>query len=483
MKASHDEKAILSTSILEQLPAVDEAAVDRLLAAEIRANRDVWIVLDDDPTGTQTVHDVSVYTDWSVQSIASGLREGRKGVYLLTNSRSMSREETASVHQEIARNVMQASAETGVRAVIMSRSDSTLRGHYPLETEQLRQCLESSGQAIDGEVLCPFFKEGGRYTLHGIHYVRDGERLIPAAQTEFAGDATFGYTHSALPAYIAEKTGGRFPAERVARVSIEELRRQDYDTIQEKLEQLSNFEKICVDAADYCDVKVFAVALYRAMARGKRFLFRTAAGLVKVVGGITDRPLLTRAEMVTENTAAGGLVVVGSHTHKTTAQLEALLTLPGTVGIPFNSDSVLDGEAALEQEVRRCLSEEEKVVQDGKVAVCYTCRTLLQVAGDTKEAVLRRSVRISDAVQRLVGELKVRPAFVVAKGGITSSTVATQALGIRKALVLGQVQPGIPVWQADAASKFPEIPYVVFPGNVGEQDTLRRVVEILTASN
>lgn len=483
MKASHDEKAILSTSILEQLPAVDEAAVDRLLAAEIRANRDVWIVLDDDPTGTQTVHDVSVYTDWSVQSIASGLREGRKVVYLLTNSRSMSREETASVHQEIARNVMQASAETGVRAVIMSRSDSTLRGHYPLETEQLRQCLESSGQAIDGEVLCPFFKEGGRYTLHGIHYVRDGERLIPAAQTEFAGDATFGYTHSALPAYIAEKTGGRFPAERVARVSIEELRRQDYDTIQEKLEQLSNFEKICVDAADYCDVKVFAVALYRAMARGKRFLFRTAAGLVKVVGGITDRPLLTRAEMVTENTAAGGLVVVGSHTRKTTAQLEALLTLPGTVGIPFNSDSVLDGEAALEQEVRRCLSEEEKVVQDGKVAVCYTCRTLLQVAGDTKEAVLRRSVRISDAVQRLVGELKVRPAFVVAKGGITSSTVATQALGIRKALVLGQVQPGIPVWQADAASKFPEIPYVVFPGNVGEQDTLRRVVEILTASN
>ena len=141
MKASHDEKAILSTSILEQLPAVDEAAVDRLLAAEIRANRDVWIVLDDDPTGTQTVHDVSVYTDWSVQSIASGLREGRKVVYLLTNSRSMSREETASVHQEIARNVMQASAETGVRAVIMSRSDSTLRGHYPLETEQLRQLL------------------------------------------------------------------------------------------------------------------------------------------------------------------------------------------------------------------------------------------------------------------------------------------------------------------------------------------------------
>ena len=480
MSTLQDEKAVLDMSVLEQLPAVDEAAVDQLLAAEIRANRDVWIVLDDDPTGTQTVHGVSVYTVWSAQSIASGLREGRKVVYLLTNSRSMSRQETAAVHQEIARNVLRASAETGVRAVIMSRSDSTLRGHYPLETEQLCQCLEAAGEAIDGEILCPFFKEGGRYTLHGIHYVRDGERLIPAAQTEFAKDATFGYTHSALPSYIEEKTGGRFPAERVVRISIEELRRQDYDAIQEKLEKLSNFEKVCVDAADYCDVKAFAVALYRAMARGKRFLFRTAAGLVKVVGGIPDRPPLTRAEMVSGDPAAGGVVIVGSHTHKTTAQLEALLTLPGTVGIPFNSDSVLEGEEALDREVRRCLAEEEQAVQAGRTAVCYTCRTLLRLEGDTKEEALRRSVRISDAVQRLVGELRVRPAFVVAKGGITSSTVATQALGIRKALVLGQVQPGIPVWQADAGSKFPEIPYVVFPGNVGEPDTLRRVVEILT---
>ena len=295
------------------------------------------VVLDDDPTGTQCVHDVSVYTDWSVDSLRQGFAEPAGLFYVLTNSRSFTRPETIRVHEEIGRNLIQAAA--GRKFLVISRSDSTLRGHYPLETEQLCQCLEAAGEAIDGEILCPFFKEGGRYTLHGIHYVRDGERLIPAAQTEFAKDATFGYTHSALPSYIEEKTGGRFPAERVVRISIEELRRQDYDAIQEKLEKLSNFEKVCVDAADYCDVKVFAVALYRAMARGKRFLFRTAAGLVKVVGGIPDRPPLTRAEMVSGDPAAGGVAIVGSHTHKTTAQLEALLTLPGTVGIPFNTSS------------------------------------------------------------------------------------------------------------------------------------------------
>ena len=483
MKASQPAEMTISASVLEELPPVDEGEIDKLLAQEISASRDVWVILDDDPTGTQTVHGISVYTDWSAANIADGLRGGQKVFYLLTNSRAMSQKESAAVHREIAEHVLRATAETGVHALLVSRSDSTLRGHYPLETETLRRALEASGERIDGEILCPFFKEGGRFTLHGIHYVREGAQLIPAAQTEFARDATFGYTNSYLPAYMQEKSGGRITAEQVVRITIDELRRQDYGAIEAKLEQVRDFGKVCVDAADYCDVKVFAVALYRAMARGKRFLFRSAAGLVKVVGGIPDRPLLRRREMIPGDVAAGGIVVVGSHTHKTTAQLERLLTLPDTEAIPFNSDAVLDGEEALEREVRRCLAAEEQAIRSGKTAVCYTCRRLLQIEGDTREEALRRSVRISEAVQQLVGGLTVRPAFVVAKGGITSSTVATQALNIRKALVLGQIRPGIPVWRADAGSKFPEIPYVVFPGNVGETDTLREAVEILTGGD
>ena len=480
MESGNRQKAICSTAVLKGLPPVEEQSVNLLLEREIRGNKDVLIVLDDDPTGTQTVHDVSVYTDWSVENIKHGLCERRKVFYLLTNSRAMSQHETAAVHREIAAHILQASRETGRHAVVMSRSDSTLRGHYPLETDLLRQCFEAAGERIDGEILCPFFKEGGRFTLHGVHYVQEGQQLVPAAQTEFARDATFGYRNSYLPAYIQEKTGGRCPAGQVQCISIETLRRQDYDTILQILEQTHDFGRICVDAADYCDIKVFAVALYRAMAKGKRFLFRTAAGLVKVMGGITDRPLLTRRDIVTRETGSGGVVIVGSHTEKTTQQLEALLELPGTVPIAFNSDAVLEGAAALDQEVRRCLAAEDAAIQAGNVAVCYTCRKVLQVDGDTKEAALERSVCISEAVQRLVGELSVRPAFLVAKGGITSSTVATHALGIRKALVLGQIQPGIPVWQADSSSKFPEIPYVVFPGNVGDRDTLRQVVEVFT---
>lgn len=244
---------------------------------------------------------------------------------------------------------------------------------------------------------------------------------------------------------------------------------------------MTGFNKVCVNAVDYCDIKVFAVALYRVMAKGKTFLFRTAASLVKVVGGITDIPLLNRWDMVMVDTHTGGLVVVGSHTQKTTAQLNELLRLPSVVPIEFNSDLALQGDEAFYAEVDRCVAIEEAVIRSGKVAVCFTNRRLLTIENDTKESALTRSVKISDGVQSLVGRLKVTPAFIIAKGGITSSTVGTKALGVKKAHVLGQICPGIPVWQTDDGSRSPKIPYVIFPGNVGDAGTLRQAVEILTA--
>lgn len=494
----------LSVDILNTFPTIDEAAVDVLLEKEIAANHDKIVVLDDDPTGVQTVHDVSVYTDWSEESVRDGFEEDRKLFYILTNSRGMTREETTEAHQEIGRNIALAAKECaasepdaaeesgksraadwrkGKSYIIMSRSDSTLRGHYPLETELLKEAMEQDGIRIDGEVLCPFFKEGGRYTIGNIHYVKQGEELVPAAETEFAKDPTFGYTKSSIPEYIEEKTGGKYKAADVTCISLEDLRACRYDAIEEQLLSVHDFNKICVNAVDYCDLKVFAVALYRAMAKGHHFMFRTAAGLVKVMGGVSDIPLLSRKDMVSASASAdgvGGVVVVGSHTKKTTDQLTELLKLDCTVPVEFNSNLVLDGDDAFYAEVDRCVAREEEIIRSGKTAVCYTCRKLLETPDDTKESALLRSVKISDGVQKLVGELKITPAFVVAKGGITSSDVGVKALAVKRANVLGQIQPGIPVWQTGKESRFPGTPYVIFPGNTGDEETLRKVVEILT---
>ena len=471
---------IIRAEELELYPAIDEVKVDALLRKEIDANQTKIVVLDDDPTGVQTVHDVSVYTDWTKESIRQGFLETNKLFYILTNSRGFTVAQTTQAHQEIAQNVAEVAKELGIHYMIMSRSDSTLRGHYPLETKLLKEGMEANGApALDGEILCPFFKEGGRFTLNNVHYVKYGDELVPAGQTEFAKDKTFGYTSSNVREYVEEKTGGEYPAGEVIYIDLRSLRCMNIDGITGQLMAVKDFNKIVVNAIDYCDIKVFCVALYRAIALGKNFMFRTAAGLVKVMGGISDRPLLTRKDMVVKETDNGGIVVVGSHTQKTTAQLNALLTLDCVEGVEFHSNLVLEGDEAFFAEVDRVVARSEEIIRTGKTAVCYTDRKLLVVENDSKEDALVRSVKISEGVYSLVERLHITPAFVIAKGGITSSDVGTKALRVKRANVMGQIRPGIPVWQTGEESTFPHTPYVIFPGNVGEEETLKEAVEIL----
>lgn len=471
----------LKIDILESYKPVkiSEEELDKILFSLIKESRKKIIVLDDDPTGVQTVHDISVYTDWSEESIYSGFNEENRLFYILTNSRGFTVEQTTKCHTEIIERVNKISQETGKEYMIISRGDSTLRGHYPLETELLRKGFEADGKKhVDGEIICPFFKEGGRFTIDNVHYVKTGDELVPAGQTEFAKDKTFGYASSNLCEYIEEKTQGKYKVQDVTIISLDELRNVKIDEVTEKLLKVNNFGKIVVNAIDYCDLKVFAIALYKAMKQGKNYMFRVAAAIVKVVGGISDKSLLTRKDMVIKETSNGGIVVVGSHTQKTTSQVEELKKLKDLIFIEFNSDLVLD-EKAFEKEITDTLAKEEKFIGEGKTVVVYTKRKLLVVENDTKEEALIRSVKISDAVQSLVGKLNITPAFVIAKGGITSSDVGTKALHVKRANVLGQIRPGIPVWQTGEESRFPMTPYIIFPGNVGEITTLREAVEIL----
>lgn len=472
-------EAMLKYSILENYTPMDSKKLDEELLTYVKRNQRKIVVLDDDPTGVQTVHDVSVYTDWTEDSIRKGFEEDNKLFYILTNSRGFTTRQTIKCHQEIISCVEKMAKETGKEYLIMSRSDSTLRGHYPLETELLKEGFEADGKKkADGEILCPFFKEGGRFTINNVHYVKTGDELVPAGQTEFAKDKTFGYTHSNLCKYVEEKTKGKYKAEDVTCISLEDLRQLRIEKIADQLMAVSGFGKVIVNAVDYCDLKVFAVALYHAMDAGKNFIFRAAAALVKVMGAITDRPLLTRKDMMVKETENGGIIVVGSHTEKTTSQLEALKRVEGLEFIEFKSELVLD-EVAFDKEIEAVLKKEEALIRTGKTVVVYTRRKLLSVENDTKEEALKRSVKISDAVQSLVGRLSVTPAFVIAKGGITSSDIGTKALRVKRANVMGQIRPGIPVWQTGEESKFPLTPYVIFPGNVGEIETLKEAVEVM----
>lgn len=439
-------------------------------------NRNIsLVILDDDPTGTQTVHDVNVYTSYDRNAIESGMGEGPGMFFLLTNSRAFSAEKTERIHKQIGRDVMTAAKRCGRDFIIVSRGDSTLRGHWPLETDALTDALEEGGLHIDGQILCPFFPEGGRITKGDVHYVREKGALIPAGDTEFARDATFGYRSSNLKEYVEEKTKGRIKAEEVISVSLEDLRR-DSEQVKKKLTKMNGGVMI-VNAETYDDLEVFCGALWEAMDEGRHYVMRTAAAVPKVLGGVTDIPCLEGSELVNRG-KNGGLVVVGSHVKKSTEQLGLLLKLEGTVPIELNSDLVVRPEL-LKQECSRAVRECEKAISAGRTAVLYTKRKLLAPENMTEEEKLALSTRIADAVTDCVASISKRPAFVIAKGGITSSEVGRVALDIKKAVVMGQAAPGVPVWKPTKSSRYVGAPYIIFPGNVGESETLSDIVKKL----
>ena len=470
----------LPASLLSGFPEPDRASVRRVYEQELsRLNRKI-VVLDDDPTGIQTVHDVSVYTDWKKETLLEGFREKNNMFFVLTNSRGFTVEQTREAHREIAQNISAAAKIAGSDFLVISRGDSTLRGHYPLETETLRQVLEAeTGKPFDGEIILPFFKEGGRFTIDNVHYVKDGDRLIPAGQTEFAKDKSFGYRSSDLTEWCEEKTQGAYRAKDVTCISLEDLRAGKVDSITDQLKAVSGFHKVVVNAIDYCDVEVFCTAFVKAVLSGKEFLFRSAAAVTKVLGGVPDRPLLTKEELVERGNVNGGIVLVGSHVNKTTLQMEELRRSQFPIAfIEFNQHLVLV-KGGLAGEVDRVVALAEEKIRNGQTVSVYTRRDRFDLPTDDPDEQLRVSVEISDAVTSIVGKLSVRPNFIIAKGGITSSDVGTKALHVKRATVMGQIQPGIPVWMTGAESKFPNMPYIIFPGNVGEQDTLRKAVELL----
>lgn len=473
-----NEKVSLPVTDLPEWESVP-MELERLYREAVEQFQRKIIVIDDDPTGIQTVHGVSVYTNWDEESIRSGFAEKEKLFYLMTNSRGMTSDQAERINRQIAQRVCKISREMGKDFVLISRGDSTMRGHWPLETEVLRKEVEQrAGKRFDGEIIMPFFLEGGRYTIHNIHYVRDKNLLIPAGETEFARDKTFGYVHSHIGRWCEEKTEGRYRAEDCIYVALADIRNQDIDRITHQLTEAKAFQKIIVNAVSYEDVEVFCIACIRAMEAGKEFLFRTAAAWPKILGGITSRPLLTHEELTGES-PNGGIVLVGSHVNKTTMQLKHLHDSGLPISFMEFDATLVRVPNGLQLEAQRVALWAKENISQGRSVAIYTTRKRIDFDDLDKERQLEMSVAISNALTSVIGLLTVKPSFILAKGGITSSDVGTRALRVVKATVMGQIVPGVPVWRTGEESKFPNMPYVIFPGNVGDETTLTCAVKKL----
>lgn len=208
-------------------------------------------------------------------------------------------------------------------------------------------------------------------------------------------------------------------------------------------------------------------------------MIRCGAALLKALGNISDRPLLTAGELVAGTGGFGGMVMVGSHVRKTTQQLEYLRSRSRrTEFLEFDVNRYFE-ENGLEREKERIVQRAQAVMKEGNTAVVYTSRRVLAPEEMDGEDKLRLSAAISEAVTGVVAGISSRPAFLIAKGGITSSDIGVKALGVKRALALGQALPGVPVWRLGEESRFPGLSYIIFPGNVGDTDALYQLVRML----
>lgn len=441
------------------------------IAAKVQASNTKIVVLDDDPTGTQTVHDIPVYTDWKVETLKEAFEEDSSLFYILTNSRGLVEEEARALAIDIGRNLRLASEASSQTFTVVSRSDSTLRGHYPAEVDALLIGLE---REVDAHIIVPAFFEAGRETIDDVHYIHQRDGYIPVNETPFAEDAVFGYKNANLKKWVEEKTNGRISEDDILSVGLADLREGGARQVTEKLFH-SSHKAVVVNAETYSDLYTFGLGLIDAEAKGKRYIYRTAASFVVARAGLKKRDLLSPSELNLSG-KTGGLVMVGSYVPLSTQQLHHLLNNTDVTGIELSVNDLLD-ETKVDVLIQSIVEEVDALLNQSKDSVIYTSRELIKAKGDAKN--LSIGTKVSQRLVEVLQGLAVRPRYLIAKGGVTSSDLATKGLGVKKALVKGQVSAGIPVWQLGDEAKFPGLDYVVFPGNVGAEDALTELVKKL----
>ncbi|KQS64270.1 four-carbon acid sugar kinase family protein [Modestobacter sp. Leaf380] len=406
------------------------------------------VVLDDDPTGTQSATGVTVLLGSTGERLLAALR-ATDSVYVQTNSRALDEEQAVALVRRVRADGEAAAAELGEPVRFVLRGDSTLRGHVFAESEVF----------LDGDAVLlfvPAFPDGGRTTRDGVHRVRVGDQDLPAHETEYAQDPVFPFGTGVLVDYVAEKS-----ARHAVAVPLDRVRAGGLAAV---LRDAPGGAVVLPDAVEAGDVDLIARAVEDATAAGRRVVVRCAAPLAAALAGVPSTGLLATPVVQAPGRV---LLVCGSHTQGAGAQLSP-------IAAAWGDPAVIDTIAALADPVAAGLATAAAARQ------AFAGAPVVLLATDRSRSpehnTLDHGERVMRALTTAVTDLLPEVDVVVAKGGITSAEVASTGIGATSALVLGQVLPGVSVWQLTAADGR-DLLYVVVPGNVGGPDTLTRVLD------
>ncbi len=416
----------------------------------------ITVVLDDDPTGTQAMNDVSVILDWSEPDVWKAIRPGDRAVHVLTNARAYDADDAAAITGGAASAAM--AHLPGCHFVL--RGDSTLRGHVWEEYEALRAVVAPAAPSVP-LLLVPALPAAGRVTRGGVHMaLRDGEE-IPLHETEYAHDGAFSYTTSDLAGWAQERSGGRLAAKDAVRIDLERLRAPGgAAAVAEAIHAVHQCGRSAVvvpDAETDRDLATIAAGVERAQDAGAPFIVRCAPAFVAALTGAHGSP-----HAPYPSGDSGVLILCGSFVPRTTAQLARLEEArPGSI-VPVSAAAL--ASADWEDEVVRVADEANGRLRGTGLAVVATDRER-----DPELVPVAAQRRVAFALAQVARRVPV--GVVIAKGGITSAVTAQHGLLARVARVLGPVCPGVARWSlADG------IDLLIVPGNVGDDDLLVQLV-------
>lgn len=414
-----------TSELLGNLPPESEKDLVGEIHDLLRESKKTLVILDADPSGTQSVFDVPVLTDLSPQTLRDAIDEAPPIIFLLTNSHALTAKASAILHQELG-NILK---EFEDDVIVISRADASL----PLDTDTLCDAL---GIPDAPTLFIPFCET---------HHQIEGETTTPLPHPE-------GELHS---------------------ISIEDLRTGDPA---EKLASLPAGSTCLVNAASLRDLNALSLALLKS---DRRFLIRSGSSFVQSLAGIVSRPPLDAWQMQDlDPNPNGGLIVIGSNSQTTSDQLEHLTK---------NSDNAVPLELSIpallenpDETLFPLSAQLNQTIESGKTAILFTSRECITPPDDASR--LSLSDTISRALVSLVQSVIARPSYFITKGGSTASAIATDALGVKEAMALGQILPGVPVWTLGNETRHPGLAYIIFPGEIGSEDALTQAHEKLTTA-
>lgn len=446
------------------------------------------IVLDDDPTGSQSVHGCPLVLRWDPATLEQALRDPSPLLFLLSDTRALEPDQAVqrvdAICLALRAALDEAPGEAGPGSwLLVSRGDSTLRGHFPLEIDRIAAELGP----FDATLLVPAFLEGGRTTVEGVHLLH-GE---PVHRSAFAADARFGYPTSHLPAWVEHKSGGQRRAEEVQRITLAELEPAGHQALVERLLALRGNPVVVVDAERPGQLEALARAI-RAVLPLRRLLVQSAASLLQALAALPPQPLPPAGLARLRRGTAPGAVLVGSHVPLSDQQLRHLLAEPACAGVelpvervlntirrlgsePGGPPPALDQQESVDQAVEplreELLERLQRAWTSGRTPVLFTSRGELPCHDAIERQ--RLSFSLAGLMARLAAGLPPELSYLISKGGTTSQTLLRDGLALAAVRLEGQLLPGLSMLRLPVDhARFPQLPLLTFPGNLGAADTL-----------